>query len=124
MIPQPAERLPMFKGSDVSQLKLEPNLNVDVEKFCILVSPPISINDFSSSVTTHASRTPAGKSFAKRDQPVSFGFINKVRWLGGSPGLVAMRGDSGSEGREFESWYCILDGHFSHISVVKIVMLV
>ena len=41
-------------------------------------------------------------------------------YLGGSPGLVVMGGDSLSEGHGFESWYHILDGHFSHIFVVKI----
>ena len=40
--------------------------------------------------------------------------------LGGSPGLVVMGGDSHSEGHGFESRYYILDGHFSHIFVVKI----
>ena len=29
-----------------------------------------------------------------------------------------------SKGREFVSHHCILDGHFSHLFVVKIVMLV
>ena len=42
--------------------------------------------------------------------------------LGGSPGLVVMGGDSHPKGRGFESRYRILDGHFSHLSVVKIVM--
>ena len=42
--------------------------------------------------------------------------------LGGSPGLVVMGGDSLSKGRGFESQCRILDGHFSHIVVVKIVM--
>ena len=31
--------------------------------------------------------------------------------------------DSCSKGCEFESRHCILDGHFSHIFVVKIVMM-
>ena len=44
--------------------------------------------------------------------------------LGRSPGLVVMGGDSCSEGSEFESQHCILDGHFSHFIVVKIVMFV
>ena len=35
-----------------------------------------------------------------------------------------MGGDSCSKGREFESWHHILDGHFSHLFVVKIVMCV
>ena len=37
-----------------------------------------------------------------------------------SPGLVVMGGDSRSEGHGFESRHRILDGHFSHIFVVKI----
>ena len=41
---------------------------------------------------------------------------------GGSPGLGFTGGDSCSEGLGFESQYCILDGHFSHTFVVKIVM--
>ena len=44
--------------------------------------------------------------------------------LGGSPGLVVMGGDSHPKGRGFESRYRILDGHFSHLFVVKIVMCV
>ena len=36
--------------------------------------------------------------------------------LGRSPCLVVM------EGFWFESWHCILDGHFSHLFVVKIVI--
>ena len=43
--------------------------------------------------------------------------------LGGSPGLVVMGGDSCPIGSLIESWHCILDGHFSHIFVVKIVMM-
>ena len=39
-----------------------------------------------------------------------------------SPGLVAMGGGSCTEGRGFKSQHHILDGHFSHILVVKIVM--
>ena len=39
-------------------------------------------------------------------------------------GLVAMGRDSRSKGRGFESWHHILDGHFSHVFVVKIVMFV
>ena len=42
---------------------------------------------------------------------------------GESPGLVVMWGDSCSKGRGFESRHHILDGHFSHIFVVKIVMM-
>ena len=44
--------------------------------------------------------------------------------MGGSPGLVVMGGDSSPEGRGFESQQHILDGHFSHIFVVKIVRFV
>ena len=40
-----------------------------------------------------------------------------------SPGLVVMGGDSSSEGCGFKSWHQILDGHFSHTFVVKIVMM-
>ena len=43
--------------------------------------------------------------------------------LGWSPGLVVMGVDSCSKGREFESQHHILDGHFSHLFVVKIVMM-
>ena len=38
-------------------------------------------------------------------------------------GLVVMGGDSCLEGREFESHHHVLDGHFSHIFVVKIACL-
>ena len=44
--------------------------------------------------------------------------------MGGSPGLVIMGGDSCSEGGEFESQHRILDGHFSHLFGVRIVMFV
>ena len=44
--------------------------------------------------------------------------------MGGSPGLVVMKGGSCSKGPEFESQHCILDGHFSLIFVVRIVMFV
>ena len=37
---------------------------------------------------------------------------------------MVMGRDSRSEGRGFKSQHCILDGHFSHIFVVKIVMFV
>ena len=47
----------------------------------------------------------------------------KLTLLGGSPGLVVMGRDSRSEGREFESQHHILDAHFSHIFVVKFVMI-
>ena len=39
---------------------------------------------------------------------------------GGSPGLVVMGGDSCSKVCGFESHHCILDGHFSHLFVVKL----
>ena len=37
---------------------------------------------------------------------------------------MVMGGDSCSKGCEFESQYLLLDGHFSHLFVVKIVMCV
>ena len=37
---------------------------------------------------------------------------------------MVMGGDSCPDGRGFESQHCILDGHFSQIFVVKIVMFV
>ena len=43
--------------------------------------------------------------------------------MGGSPGVVVMGGDSCAKGREFESWHRILDGHLSHLFVVKIVLM-
>ena len=46
------------------------------------------------------------------------------RYGSGSPGLVVMGSDSHSKGRGFESRHRILDGHFSHIFVVKIVLFV
>ena len=43
--------------------------------------------------------------------------------LGGSPGLVAMGGDSCSKGCEFKSRHRILDGHFfKYLFAVKFVM--
>ena len=47
----------------------------------------------------------------------------KQHKMGGSPGLVVMGRDSHSEGRGFDSQHRILDGHFSHLFVVKIVMM-
>ena len=41
-----------------------------------------------------------------------------------SPGLVVKGGDSQSEGCEFESRRRILEGHFSHLFVVRIVLFV
>ena len=38
----------------------------------------------------------------------------------GSPGLVVLGGDSCTDCRGFESQHHILDGHFSHIFVLKI----
>ena len=49
---------------------------------------------------------------------------NQINSSGGSPGLVVIGRDSRSKGRGFESRHRILDGHFSHIFVVKIVMFV
>ena len=43
--------------------------------------------------------------------------------MGGSPGLEVMRRDSRSEGRGFKPCHHLLDGHFSHIFVVKIVVV-
>ena len=37
-------------------------------------------------------------------------------------GLVVMGGDSCFKGRGFKSQHCGLDGHFSHLFVLKIVM--
>ena len=45
------------------------------------------------------------------------------RYKGGSPGQVVMGGDSCCKGGEFESQRRILYGHFSHIFVVKNVMM-
>ena len=47
---------------------------------------------------------------------------NRKSFLGGNPGLVVMGADLCSKGREFESRHHILDGHFLHLFVVKIVM--
>ena len=44
--------------------------------------------------------------------------------MGGSPGQVVMGGDSWTGGRRFQSQHHILDVHFSHLFVVKIVMCV
>ena len=40
-----------------------------------------------------------------------------------APGLVVMGGGSGSKCCGFKFQHCILDGHFSHIFAVKIVMM-
>ena len=40
--------------------------------------------------------------------------------MGGNAGLVVIGGDSCSKGRGFESQHYILDGHFSHVFVVKL----
>ena len=47
--------------------------------------------------------------------------LDKIQW---EPDLVVMGGDSCSKGCEFESQHSILDEHFSHLIVVKIVMCV
>ena len=44
--------------------------------------------------------------------------------MGGSLGLVVIGGDSCYEGCGFESLHRILDGHFSRLFVVKIVIFV
>ena len=51
--------------------------------------------------------------------PVWFNKLNNF-YLGGSPSLVVMGGDSYSEGCRFKSRHRILDGHFSHIFVIQI----
>ena len=50
--------------------------------------------------------------------------VLKNSLLGRSPGLVVMGGDSCSEGCGRKSQHRTLDGHFSHLFVVKIVMFV
>ena len=45
-----------------------------------------------------------------RQNEVAVGPFKKL-YKGGSPGLVVMGGDSCSEGRGFESWRHIQDGH-------------
>ena len=50
--------------------------------------------------------------------------IKQPKIQGGSPGLVVMGETHVFEGRGFTSQYFILDGHFSHIFVVKIIMFV
>ena len=44
----------------------------------------------------------------------------RLQKLGRSSGQVVIGGDSCSKDREFESWHRILDGHFSHLFVVKL----
>ena len=48
----------------------------------------------------------------------------KMVKLGGNAGLVVIVGDSYCKGHEFQSWHHILDGHFSHLFVVKFVICV
>ena len=50
-------------------------------------------------------------------------WLKNVYFQGGSPGLVVMGRDSSSKGCGFESQYRILDIHFSHTFVVKIVKM-
>ena len=57
------------------------------------------------------------------DLPHSVRSDSKSLKLGRSPGLVVMGDSSCLKGRGFESRDCILDGHFSHWFVVKIVCL-
>ena len=49
--------------------------------------------------------------------------VKSIEREDGSPGLVVKGGDSKSEGCGFESRHRILDGHFSHLFVVKIVTM-
>ena len=56
--------------------------------------------------------------------PQSTVLVFKKPTKGRSPGLVVMGGDSCSKGRGFKFQHRILDGHFSHLFVVKIVMFV
>ena len=49
--------------------------------------------------------------------------IINIEQLGVNPGLVVMGRDSHSKGHGFESRQCLLDGHFSHVFAVKIVMI-
>ena len=64
--------------------------------------------------------------------PTSCGFVlvsSLAPWYhmvkGGSPGLVVMGGGSCYKGREFESQYHMLDGHFfTYLFIVKFVMCV
>ena len=44
-------------------------------------------------------------------------------FMGRSPVLVVMGGDSRSEGRGFESQCCILDGHYFTLICCKIVLM-
>ena len=48
----------------------------------------------------------------------------RIRTKAGSPGLVVVGRDSRSKGLGFESQHHTLDGHFSQIIVVKIVLFV
>ena len=50
--------------------------------------------------------------------------MSKRSFEGRRPGLVVMGVDSYSKGHEFKSQHPILDGHFSHLFVIKIVMCV
>ena len=55
---------------------------------------------------------------------VCLGLHKEFKALGSSTGLVVMWEDSCSEGREFKSQHHILDGHLSHLFVVRIVICV
>ena len=57
-------------------------------------------------------------------KPNRKGWYISLWTTGRSPGLVVMGEDSCSTCCEFESHHCILDGHFSHLSDVKIVLFV
>ena len=67
----------------------------------------------------------------ERERKRVFNYSNCIRLgaqtlakMGWSPGLVVMGGNSCSESHGFKSQHHILDGHFSHIFVVKNVMFV
>ena len=49
--------------------------------------------------------------------------VNLFKLRGGSSGLVVMGQDSCSEGHRFKSRHHMLELHFSHIFVVKFVMM-
>ena len=64
-------------------------------------------------------------SLVEGEQPDRPNGPTSLEWnVGGSPGLVVMGGDSSFKGREFESRHGILDGQFSQLVVVKIVLCV
>ena len=95
---------------------------------------------FSTSVSRPAFFCPSGRgrtlgtSFKSGDSQLSqveiwfkngnsFNASTNVLGEGGSPGLVSMGWELQNEGCGFESLHCILDGHFSHWFVAKIVLM-